>query len=442
MAEAAGALYGIKNVLEGAALLAKGIYDPTLPLNATLKKIPAEPLPRAYHSISVIGGRAYIFGGRTAGKDGAGEQQLADNDMHIVILPSSGVESTDYRRIEATAEAPPRRSGHRAAVIEERIYIFGGKGEEEDPLDEEGRVWVFDTAWNKWSHFDPVESTPKPAPRCRHAAVASEHPKPQQKRPDEGTLPQAPPDPEKSFPDIPSTDTYGTVVIQGGLGKGGSQLNDMWTFDIGSKTWAELPEPNSLASGQPSLALVEHRLYCYSRAQTSYLDLTSSRYNDVSGSGELGFAPLAPWATIPHATNTEDAAHPGERWGASLTHVTTGQGRHYLLLIGGLSASSEPLEDIWALQLKPEGMTAASFKDAARLAIKKDTGEAEWREIKYHDAEGVALEEGHAGRGIGGRTGFASAEALEVDGASVLIWGGIGRDGQVLGDGVLVTVDR
>lgn len=73
MAEAAGALYGIKNVLEGAALLAKGIYDPTLPLNATLKKIPAEPLPRAYHSISVIGGRAYIFGGRTAGKDGAGE---------------------------------------------------------------------------------------------------------------------------------------------------------------------------------------------------------------------------------------------------------------------------------------------------------------------------------------------------------------------------------
>lgn len=137
MAEAAPALYGIKNVLESAALLAKGIYDPTLPLRATLKPIPAQTLPRAFHSLSIIAGRAYIFGGRTTGKDGG--QELADNDVHVVILPSSGVESSDYKCVRATGEAPPRRYGHRAAVIEESIYIFGGKGEGEEPLDEAGR---------------------------------------------------------------------------------------------------------------------------------------------------------------------------------------------------------------------------------------------------------------------------------------------------------------
>jgi hypothetical protein len=123
-----------------------------------------------------------------------------------------------------------------------------------------------------------------------------------------------------------------------------------------------------------------------------------------------------------------------------MTHVTTGQGRHYLLLIGGQSPANQPLDDIWALQLRPEGMTAASFKDAARLAIKKNTGEAEWQEVKYYDAEGKALAEGHGG--IGGRTGFASAQATEIDGASVMLWGGVARDGRVLGDGLFVTVDR
>jgi hypothetical protein len=130
MAEAAGVLYGVKNVLESAALLAKGVYDPTLPLRATLKTIPQVELSRAYHSLSVIKGRAYIFGGRTTGNEDG--QQLADNDMHIVILPFSGVDGADYKRVEATSDAPPRRYGHRATVIDDRIYIFGGKTDGQD----------------------------------------------------------------------------------------------------------------------------------------------------------------------------------------------------------------------------------------------------------------------------------------------------------------------
>ena len=105
---AAGVAYGIEKIVEGTALAVKGIYDPTLPLRATLVPLTSVSVPKAYHTISVVKGRAYLFGGKTSSDEG--EEELADNDMHVVILPSSGVESADYKRIVATSEAPPKGS--------------------------------------------------------------------------------------------------------------------------------------------------------------------------------------------------------------------------------------------------------------------------------------------------------------------------------------------
>lgn len=441
MAEGLGVAYGIERVVEGAAALAKGIYHPTLPLKATSTPIAPFGVPLAQHTISIVKGRAYCFGGKTRSK--VGGEELANNDIHVVILPSSGVESADYKKIEASEGAPPRRSGHSAAVVGDRVLIFGGSDEAGQPLDEQGKVWAFDTISNTWSCMQPAESNAaRPEPRTHHAAVASEHPQPIQHRTDEGSLPQQPPDPASIVPEPPSPDTYGTLVVQGGQDRHGTPLSDLWSFDISTRTWTELPEPPQPAAKSPSLALVGKRLYTFAQGQTSFLDLTQSRYDDRGGAGELGLAPLGPWTRLPDPS-TADSPHPGDRTGSSLVHVTTGQGRHYLILVGGASASSgEPLDDIWALQLKPEGMTAASFKDAARQAINKDTGEAEWEEVKYYDSEGVMIQEGQRGRGLGGRTGFAAAKGSEVDGASVVIWGGRDGGGRILGDGLMVTVDR
>ncbi|KAK5125654.1 hypothetical protein LTR85_011928 [Meristemomyces frigidus] len=442
MAEAGiAAAYGLETLVEGAVAFAKGIYDPTLPLKATLTPITDLDVPQAYQTISIVKGRAYMFGGKTISKDGG--EEMADNDMHIVILPSSGVESTDYKRVKATSDAPPSRWRHSAAVIDDRVYVFGGSGRDDgEPLDEEERVWVFDTIMNKWSHLDPRSEGKKPGPRTQHASVASEHPQPVQRRTDEGVAPQLPMDPAKVVPEPPAADTYGTLVIQGGKGKSGQQLNDMWSFDISSRTWAELPEPPPPTTDAPSLAIVEKRLYAFSNGQTSYLDLTESSFSDRAGQGELGLAPLGPWSKLPPSASSPDTAHPGDRAAASLIPVTTGQGRNYLLLIGGHSATGEALEDIWSLQLKPEGMTAASVKDAARAAISKDTREMQWEEVKYYDADGKLIQESQAGRGIGSRKGFAAARGTEIDGASVVLWGGVGGNGRIRGDGLMVTVDR
>jgi hypothetical protein len=79
MAEAAGVLYAVEHVLEGGLALAKGIYDPTLPLKATIKPINDVDLPRVHHSVSEVKGRAYIFGGKTDG-DQVGFALKADVD--------------------------------------------------------------------------------------------------------------------------------------------------------------------------------------------------------------------------------------------------------------------------------------------------------------------------------------------------------------------------
>ncbi|OTA38126.1 hypothetical protein BTJ68_01985 [Hortaea werneckii EXF-2000] len=422
MAEAGAAVaYAAKNLVEGAALLAKGVYDPTLPLKATLQPIKDVDVPQAYQTISVIKGRAYAFGGKTLSKSGV--EELADNDMHVIILPASGVESTDYRRIEATEGAPLERWGHSAAVVDDRIYMFGGSGQDDgDPIDEQGRVWVFNTATN-----------------------ACEHPQPTQRPTGEGVAPQMPIDPAKEVPEPPAPDTYGTIIVQGGKAKSGEQLHDIWAFDLSSRTWAELPSLPSPMSGSSSLAMTEKRIYAFARGQTSYMDLTPGTFDDRAGEGELGLTPLGPWCKLSSSATSEeeDTSHPGDREGATLVPVTTGQGRNYLLLLGGQTPlGGETLEDIWALQLKPEGMTAASFKDAARQAIRKDTGEMMWEEVKYYDSEGVMIQESQPGRGTGRRKGMAVAKGTEVDGASVVAWGGVGEDGKVRGDGVMVTVDR
>ena len=59
-----------------------GVAKPTPPLAASFTRISSEAfLPRLHHSLTVVNGQAYIFGGET--DDG----KLAGDEMHIISLP-------------------------------------------------------------------------------------------------------------------------------------------------------------------------------------------------------------------------------------------------------------------------------------------------------------------------------------------------------------------
>jgi hypothetical protein len=59
---AVGILYAAQDVLSGAAALVKGITHPTQPIRANLTRLTSVPLPRSQHTVSIVKGRAYIFG--------------------------------------------------------------------------------------------------------------------------------------------------------------------------------------------------------------------------------------------------------------------------------------------------------------------------------------------------------------------------------------------
>ncbi|EFX03849.1 kelch repeat protein [Grosmannia clavigera kw1407] len=340
-----------------------GSHDSHYTLKGTWQRVAIPALPRSSHSMDVVAGTAYVFGGESTSA-----RQPTDNSMHAIILPT-GSATADYYAIKAvsakpepvvpisvpiiqeptsesepvdtsepeTAEeedadgqkrsvdkgkakeepveeiplsgpalgsVPEPRVGHATAVIGNRIFLFGGRGGPAmAPLEERGRVWVFDTKAHTWSFLDPLappvaaplQAMPEegdtglgttaasrpvfPAARSYHAAVAWNQPgsstysnnrhrratswvewvegdsaevgTPQ--RPIVGKI-------AERARDVDS-DGYGSFFVHGGCLADGSRTNDLWAFDVRTRTWKELPSAPGLPRGGTALCLSGGRLY-------------------------------------------------------------------------------------------------------------------------------------------------------------------------------------
>ncbi|KAF2745117.1 galactose oxidase [Sporormia fimetaria CBS 119925] len=437
----AGALYAAESLLTGAVAFAKGITHPTLPLKAQLTHITSTPVPRSHHTISVIKGRAYIFGGEVE------PGKLANNDMQVIILPSSGVLEADYTSFAARpsqpgGDMPPPRKGHTAVVIGDDIYIFGGEG----VAPENGRVWVFSTISNSWSYLDSASNGLYPSHRAGHAAASADLPAPRDVVYKE-LAPQKPADPAKAVPEPADENTWGTIFVLGGKDTKTSELlDDAFAFDVRSRTWSNIPSPSGQAKEGISIELVDDRLYSFGGLGNIHSNVI--QFLDVSPvwkHAEGGTTPLASgWMWEELILSNEVAPEP--RAHAGVTFVTTGQGRHYLLVIGGEGEASKLLDDVWAFQLPSSRPSSAAAKDSLRLLAKRDTHETEWAEAQYAyvDSRGEEQKDqpGLPGKGIGARGYFALAKGTEVDGATAVVWGGLDQNGAVLGDGWMITMDR
>jgi N-acetylneuraminic acid mutarotase len=92
------------------------------------------------------------------------------NEMHIFDLTSflENPDSTESRihvtRVNITEGAPSTRWGHAATTYQGKLYILGGRNEQ-DICD----VHEFDPFKNKWTEIEIAD--PKPKPRRRHSAL-------------------------------------------------------------------------------------------------------------------------------------------------------------------------------------------------------------------------------------------------------------------------------
>lgn len=513
--------------------------EPTM--KGTWERLDLPSLPRASHSLDIISGNAYIFGGEIR------PSEAAKNDMHVVALPltagsgadcfkitakgayldvpsaetaptnatgateykSKGqeleevsiegdVESADKGKGPATdagsstpktpaapAPVPEARVGHATAVIGSRIFVFGGRGGADmKPLDEGGRVWVFDTRTHVWLHLDPVPAVkggsivPHPPPRSEHCATAADRPrdfaKPPPKQPrnwrerlvgdtSRTGIPQDPIVGNVAEDAVDEEDIgYGTFFVHGGILASGDRTNDLWAFDVRSKTWIELPAAPGVARSGSAITISKSRLFRFGGfdgerelgGQLDFLNLEVEMFDDRITRGEIGLRSRGVWQSIlqnnPVASSNDIPVEPAQPWPAprsvaSFHALTIGGGSEYLVVAmgertpgtDGQEGASQLLGDVWTFQVPPLGMTPASVTSALWQAMGRKTGEGKWIRVStspYDDEADDIEDEPQA------RAGLASAVMGDVEEGAVLFWGGLASGNRRLGDGWILRL--
>ncbi|KAG2435934.1 hypothetical protein HXX76_007129 [Chlamydomonas incerta] len=124
----------------------------------------APPLPRAYHSCTSLGGRLYVYGGRTDAAVLEDRQQLAVFDAGAGAWVEPG---------RVGGPMPLGRSSHRAVALGNRLLIHGGAaaGDQADRLGDVLTLMVdAQTGALTWSRMDEP-----PPPATGSAAAAKPH---------------------------------------------------------------------------------------------------------------------------------------------------------------------------------------------------------------------------------------------------------------------------
>lgn len=451
-----GVLQRAGSWVEGANAYAKGFFDPNRPLKATVREINGVTLPLVGASISVIDGRAYIFGGEIE------SGQLADNTMHIVILPASGVFEADYTTVApkpkvAGGPVPDGRKGHTSVVVGGLIYIFGGQLAPK-AKEEAARVWVFDTKSRRWSYHDPAPDAPYPQPRFSHAAVASEEPGPQ-KMP-QGTVDEVEQEADlaSTVPEPPDDGSWGTIFIYGGKAikeEGQETLNDVWAFDIASRSWFTLPPPPEPANAE----LVLSRFHLVRISDATVEGATQLRVDSLDV-GELFRirkrgtkinnvalpSLLSEWSTIMFPNSSPST-------GIAVSNVPSPSDKEYLLLFLGTNSPGGPVEHEEKSSLEASsGMVALEISSGGGLRLAgADNPEADEdalvkRMLKvdsiFVDPYGEPLGSSAAiNNRLLGRSSFTFAGGTEVDGSHLIVWGGKDAKDRILGNGYMMTVE-
>ncbi|XP_010942274.1 thiohydroximate-O-sulfate sulfur/sulfate-lyase (nitrile-forming) NSP5 isoform X3 [Elaeis guineensis] len=170
------------------------------------------PGARSSHAITVVGHKAYAFGGEFS------PRIPVDNKLHVFDL-----EDQTWSVAAAVGDIPPPRVGVTMAAIGTTIYIFGGRDLEHKELNE---LYSFDTCTNVWMLLSSDEVGPPH--RSYHSMAADEQ----------------------------------RVYIFGGCGNAG-RLNDLWAYDISDRQWIQLPSPDESCRprGGPGLAVAGGKIW-------------------------------------------------------------------------------------------------------------------------------------------------------------------------------------
>ncbi|KAK3348686.1 hypothetical protein B0T25DRAFT_519080 [Lasiosphaeria hispida] len=461
MAEvAAGALVAEQIVATGVEVAsAAAIAAPTQPLKVSLTQLAnvtdesssSQELGRSHHTLTVIGEKAYIFGGEDPRSRG-----LCSPSVHVITLPTrdpkvpADVKHFSYEPFpvldEKTGETyvPAPRTRHAACARGKFLIIHGGQDYLGDPIEEDNCLWLWDTEALQWSKLrgdtqigkimaarydhhifvDPAQNF-----LILHGGQSKPHPKP-----------------DASTAGISVSLTPPHI----------DTTSETWHYDFNLHAWTALPSSPSPAT---AAAYVASSSTLYTIARTALTPGSPALSGKVhclallSSPTERENPSALTWETHEFPTNTLTPG-PSPREGAALVPLTTGHGRAYLIYMFGSSPSPVPdpktrapstpqhepvyFSDIWALQLPSHRRSAAAAKDVIREKLPgMQAGTLQWAEAEIVPTEQMLQAGGKVHPGP--RVLFSGYDAC-FGGEGVVFWGGLNAKHETEADGWVVAL--
>ena len=146
------------------------------------------PEAREGHTMNVIGDKVYLFGGW-------GDESRFNPFFYFLL------ELLEWHRILTSGESPQARGGHAALALDFMLLLFFGF----DGINVFDDIWQYDPQTNTWSEIN-VNSVMRPAARYDHTATL----------------------------------IGDKVYLLGGQDSKGAQMNDLWVLDTKSLEWTML----------------------------------------------------------------------------------------------------------------------------------------------------------------------------------------------------------
>ncbi|KAJ3441437.1 faciogenital dysplasia protein [Anaeramoeba flamelloides] len=150
----------------------------------TVLTVGNKPSPRSEHSLTLFDKKLFLIGGKK-------------NKIKYADLYSYTFDTKKWTKLtKFKGNLPSKRSGHTATVAQDKIWIFGGKGEDGKYLND---LYMYDPLLNIWKFINPIGKSP-PA-REKHSC----------------------------------TFQHGYLMVVGGIGR--NRMSDIWCYSLKKNKW-------------------------------------------------------------------------------------------------------------------------------------------------------------------------------------------------------------
>ncbi|KAK9423586.1 putative Cell polarity protein [Seiridium unicorne] len=153
-------VYGGDTKIDEADVLDETLYLLNTSTRQWSRALPAgsRPSGRYGHSLNIIGSKIYIFGGQI---EGYFMNDLAAFDLNQLQLPTNRWEilvENSENNTSPKGKVPPARTNHTVITYNDKMYLFGGTNGFQWFND----VWCFDPAIVQWTQLDCIGYIPVP----------------------------------------------------------------------------------------------------------------------------------------------------------------------------------------------------------------------------------------------------------------------------------------